>query len=77
MHTHKKVIPFGTKHNVRVESVSAFMMVVASDEIKEGFVLMAHGLQRLPNTGSKGTITFVKGGPAGGHWKFNPSPPHT
>lgn len=69
----QKKIDIGTTHNVVVETTSAFLLTVVSPELKEGFFLMGHGLQKLPNAGDTGKIVFEKGGVMGGYWKFYPN----
>lgn len=69
----QKVIEYGTTHDVEVDSVSAMLIVVIAPDIKEGFMLMGHGMQKLPNKGDKGKIVFEKGGPMNGYWKFYPN----
>lgn len=43
-------------------------LVVAAQA--EAFILANHGLTLLPAVGSRGTITFMQGGPTGGYWQF-------
>lgn len=71
----ERIIPFGTTHNVTVDSASVMMIVVIADEINEGFVLTGHGMEVLPKKDDKGTIVFERGGPLGGYWKYLPKKP--
>ncbi len=69
----KKIVEYGTTHNVRVESATKTEIIVISDELKEGFVLLGHGMEILPSKGDTGIITFVKGGVMNGYWEFTPN----
>ena len=66
----EKVVPFGTKYKVTVESADDKIVMVVADEIKEGFILMGHGLKKLPKHGDKGLIVFERGGVKGGYWQY-------
>jgi hypothetical protein len=43
---------------------------VLTDELGEGHVLLAGAQDESAKTGDRGTLTFTKGGPTGGYWKF-------
>jgi hypothetical protein len=66
-----KVIPYGTTHEVVIESSTPTLIVARGINNNEGFMLMFHGLTDLPPVGEKGTVTFVENnGPSKGHWKY-------
>ncbi len=69
----EKIIEYGTTHEVEVDSATQKAILVIAPEIKEGFVLMGHGMQKLPKNGDKGKIVFERGGPKNGYWKFYPN----
>lgn len=68
----KRTWEYGTKYAVVVVSADSKLMVMHSKEINEGFMLMNHGEKILPKCGDFGIITFTKGGPTGGYWKWQP-----
>ena len=65
-----KKIDFGTVYDVTVIKASERVLFVNAKLINEGFIIIDHGLKVLPDLDSDGKIVFVKGGPAGGYWKF-------
>lgn len=67
-----QIIPYGTTHKVRIEYSTKTIIMAVGQEIKEGFVLMHHGLKELPEINDTGKIVFEKGGPNNGHWQFYP-----
>ena len=45
------------------------LCLICRDELNEGHVI--HGVDTEPcAVGDTGTLTFTKGGPKGGYWKF-------
>ena len=44
---------------------------IVLDDVGEAHFLMAGCGDRSAKSGDKGTLTFTKGGPTGGYWKFN------
>lgn len=68
----KVIVQYGTTHRVRVLSASrALISVVALDNDKEAYMLMGHGIYKLPEIGDTGTITFTRhNGPTKGYWHF-------
>lgn len=61
---------FGTTFDVTVIKSSKQLIAVHAPSTNEGFILMGHGVFPLPDIGQEGVITFTKGGPAGGYWKY-------
>lgn len=45
----------------------------ADDSPEEVFALMQMRGPRTTRDGERGTITFVKGGPTGGYWRYQPA----
>lgn len=66
-----KIIEFGTKHKVIVDSADKTVIICHAPKINEGFLLMFHGLETLPSKGDKGTIIFEKDSNRG-HWQYYP-----
>lgn len=66
----ERVYEYGTEYTVRVDKSDKDMIIVICDEIKEGFVLLYHGMNELPSMGDVGKIVFTKGGPKKGYWKY-------
>jgi len=67
----KKIIPYGTKHQVTVLSASKHVIAVHASGINEGFLLIGHGVENLPQQGDKGKIIFERDTRAG-HWEWYP-----
>lgn len=63
---------YGKTFDVEVREATKMLIAVFAPEINEGFLLAGHGVTDLPAKGDKGTITFTKGGPTGGYWKWQP-----
>jgi len=61
---------YGTILKVSVIKSNQRVLVVVCESINEAFILANHGMKELPEIDSKGQITFTKGGPTGGYWKF-------
>jgi hypothetical protein len=63
--------PYGTTRKATVLKSdlqpSAMLLV---DELGEGHILMYGCGDMKAEAGDTGTLTFTKGGPAGGYWKF-------
>lgn len=72
----EKVIPFGEAHPVEVIQSSKVLVTVHASDNNEGYMLMGHGLNPLPNVGDSGKIVFEKGGPKGGYWQYYPNNNH-
>jgi len=65
----KKIIYYGTEHQVKVLSATENVITVV-DENGEGYVLLGHGTE-LPKVGDVGKITFIKSNtPMNGHWHY-------
>ena len=65
-----KTIPYGTVKKVVVKDAGKFMIVV-DDDNREGYFLLGHGLDPLPEVGERGIITFVQNDRATkGHWEY-------
>jgi hypothetical protein len=72
----QKIIDYGTTHDAVVLSAKKEVIIVKGIDNNEGYVLIGHRLDdaSLPAIGNEGTITFTKGGPEGGYWKWEPDP---
>jgi hypothetical protein len=69
----KKIIDYGTEHQVKVLSATEKLITVV-DENGEGYLLVGHGLKELPKVGDIGKITFIKSNtPFNGHWHYEKS----
>lgn len=68
----EKLIEYGTTHNVYVTSATKNIIGVVCPEIKEGFLLIGHGLTDLPEVNDKGKIVFERD-QRRGHWQWYPS----
>lgn len=60
-------------HNVTVASADKKVIIATGDEIKEGFILIGHGMKDLPCKGDKGKVVFESGGIKGGYWQYYPN----
>jgi len=66
----KKIINYGTEHQVKVLSATDKLITVV-DENGEGYLLVGHGIKELPKINDGGKITFVKSdSPLNGYWHF-------
>lgn len=70
-----KTWPYGTEYKAEVMTVNKMLMAVHCPEIDEGFMLIGHGIKKLPKEGEIGKIIFTKGGPTGGYWQWQPASP--
>lgn len=76
----KRTWPYGTRKNVTVlhwigGPVACALVVQADDDpIAEVHCLLGEPRDFPPRVraGERGTITFTRGGPTGGHWRYEP-----
>lgn len=67
--------PYGTVKPVTVHETGTFangfkwLVCQENDPPREGF-LLAGGVGSPARKGQRGKITFVEGGPTGGHWHY-------
>lgn len=73
----KRTWEYGTELSGIVMVADPKLIVVHVPDINEGFLLAEHGVKDLPKGGDLCTITFTKGGPTGGYWKWQPLNPST
>lgn len=60
---------FGTQKRVKVLIATENTLVCVDDE-NEGYILSGVNLPEIPSENDRGVITFVPGGPMGGHWEY-------
>jgi hypothetical protein len=65
----EKLVNYGEKRNVVVESADKDVIICIDKSTNEGFILMYHGLKVLPKAGDKGTIVFERDNRKG-HWQY-------
>ena len=66
----KKIIDYGTEHQVKVLSATPTLIIVV-DENGEAYLLVGHGIKELPKADDTGKITFIKSDtPMNGHWHY-------
>jgi hypothetical protein len=66
----KKIIEYGTQHKCKVLSATEKLITVVGDD-GEGYMLMGHGIKKLPKEGDNGKITFIKSNtPFKGYWHY-------
>jgi hypothetical protein len=78
---HLRTWPYGTKYEVRVlrkdsaivDGKRVHVTALSNLELNEAFVLI-EDQENPANVGEFGVITFTRGGPTGGHWKYEPKP---
>lgn len=65
--------PYGTTRKGTLENIVRGRdgtAHVVLDDHNEGHVLVAGAQDKSAKEGDTGTLTFTKGGPTGGYWKF-------
>lgn len=55
---------------VNIGRNDAFPVHLVQDQKGEGHVLVGNAADATAKEGDHGTLTFTKGGPTGGYWKF-------
>jgi hypothetical protein len=71
--------PYGTTREGTVMRVLKsgsgrnYPVYVIADDHSEGHVVFGQNIEPEPEVGTRGTLTFVQGGPTGGYWKFEPN----
>lgn len=68
-------VEFGTVKPVRVDAVITHgsyvgVVCIAADEPKSPYILLHRKDGISAAEGDRGVITFTRGGPLGGYWKF-------
>lgn len=67
--------PYGTVKTGVVINVEPYkdheIVAFKDDESNDGFILVDKPQGAVKD--QRGTITFTKGGPTGGHWKYQPA----
>jgi hypothetical protein len=61
--------PYGTTRKGSVVDVIRGTIII-TDENMEGHILTKTCCPQRVRSGDVGTLTFTKGGPTGGYWKF-------
>ncbi len=70
----EKKVDYGTTYQVEIESADSKCIICIAPSIKEGFVLLYHGLKTLPTKGDKGKIVFERNNSKfKGHWQYYPN----
>lgn len=72
----QKTWPYGTTRQATIIKIfpkTGTKILILTDDQGEGHLITSTD---TPNakTGDHGTITFTKGGPTGGYWKYEPNP---
>lgn len=67
----EKIIEYGTEHEVEIMGANEIIISAVAPGINEGFLLMYHGMEKLPHAGDKGKIIFERD-TRKGHWQFYP-----
>jgi len=71
MSVETKTWPYGTTRLGKVESITlVYGWHIVKDDQNEGHILTGGARDASAKVGDKGTLTFTKGGPTGGYWKF-------
>lgn len=65
------IVEYGTEHDVTVISSHPAVIAVHAKLINEGFMLIGHGLEKLPSVGDDGKIIFERDARRG-HWQYYP-----
>ncbi len=78
MHTTKTLSKrtwlYGTTRRAKLLESRRSGVQVVVDELKEGHVLVFGAGDKTAQQGDSGILTFTKGGPTGGFWKFTKTP---
>ena len=61
--------PYGTTRTGAVLTDEPSMQVVLDDQ-NEGHILLGNARDPSAGIGDRGVLTFTRGGPTGGFWKF-------
>lgn len=70
----KVTYPYGATRKATILETHEFFHV-AVDELGEGHVLLGFdAYDETAQANDKGILTFTKGGPTGGYWKFTKGP---
>jgi hypothetical protein len=65
----------GTVHNVLRKRDVVALVFFADGEPDEPYLLLGQEGLEHAKRGERGTITFARGGPAGGWWRYSPGIP--
>lgn len=69
-----KTWPYGTTRQATVEGVvpqpDGRRIHIAIDDQHEGHLLLGDAADENAGAGDRGILTFTRGGPLGGYWKF-------
>ena len=72
----EKKIDYGTERPVIVDSADKIGIIctdekAGADNFREGYILLFHGLKKIPEKGDKGKVIFERDDKKG-HWQFYP-----